>query len=91
LRRNFRVRLAKIFFVGNVRRSLRNFRALRRQTGGDIFRAFNFIRVSFVKDALVAALFRDDVGARLRGVPVGLLRILAESALGAEAHSTAAA
>jgi hypothetical protein len=71
---------------GGLRRS-----ALRRKAGGDVFGALDFIRISFVKDALVSALFRDDLGAGLGRIAVGLLWILIwpQTAFWAESHSTA--
>jgi hypothetical protein len=66
-------------------------RALRRQSCCDVFRALDFDVVAFFKKALVAALFRDDFGARLRRIAVGLLLVLAaEPAFRTETHSTAA-
>ena len=64
--------------------------ALRRQAGGDVFGAFDFVRVAFFKHALGAALFAHHVGARLGGFAVGFLRVVAEAAFGAEPHAAAA-
>ena len=64
---------------------------LGRQAGGDVFGALDLAEVAFFKNALVAALFAHHVGARLRGFLVRLLRIVAEAALGAEAHAAMAA
>ena len=87
------MRFAEILFVGNVRRRLRDFPggAFGRQAGGEIFGAFDFAGVAFFKNALVAALFAHHVGARLRGLAVRFLRVVAEAALGAEPHAAVAA
>ncbi len=82
------MRLAEFLFVGGGGRA-GFLRALRRQAGGQVFRAFNFGRVAFFKNALGAALFAHRVGAGLDGVAVGFLRVLAEAAFGAETHSAA--
>ena len=63
---------------------------LRRQAGGDVFGAFDFVRVPFFEDVLRAALLRHHVRAGLDGFTVGFLRIGAEAAFGAETHSAAA-
>ena len=39
--------------------------AFRRQAGGDVFGAFNFLRMTFFKQAVGTALFADHVGAGL--------------------------
>ena len=64
--------------------------ALRRQTGGDVFGAFDFVLVAFFKQAVVAALFADHVGAGLDGVAVGFLVSGVQAAFGLETHSAAA-
>jgi len=46
--------------------------------------------MAFLKDALVAALFADDVSPRLDGFAVGLLVSRIQAAFGLETHSTAA-
>ena len=93
-RRRFQMRFAEIFLFRVMRVRVRHDgfrrRALRRQAGGDVFGALDFLDVAFFKQAFVAALFRDDFGARLRGVAVGFLRVGAETAFGLETHSAAA-
>ena len=62
-----------------------------RQAGGDVFGTFDLARVAFFKNAFVAALFAHHLGARLRSLPIRLLRVVAETAFGAEAHAAVAA
>jgi hypothetical protein len=62
---------------------------LRRQPGGQVFRAFNFLHMPFFEHALGPALFADHVGPRLDGFAVGLLRGLTQAALGTEPHAAA--
>ncbi len=83
------MRLAELLFGRAGFRRFRFRRSLRRQAGGDIFRALNFVRVPFFKQPLRTALFAHHVGARLAGFTVGFLRGLAETALGAETHPPA--
>jgi hypothetical protein len=64
-------------------------RSLRRQAGGDVFGAFNFVAVPFFEHMLGAALLGHHVGAGLDGFAVGFLRALAEAAFGAEPHAAA--
>ena len=54
-------------------------RSLRRQAGGDVFGALDFVRVPFFEQVLGAALFAHHVGAGLDGVAVGFLLGLAQS------------
>ena len=91
LRGSFEMRLAEILFVrAGVRRLLFR-RSLRRQAGGDVFRALDFAACArFSKTRSGAALFAHHVGAGLHGFAVGFLRAVAEAALGAETHAAAA-
>ena len=67
------MRLAKFFMFVEVRTGLGCVSAFGRQTGGDVFRALDFLRVAFFEQAFVAALLADDVSAGLGGFPVLLL------------------
>ena len=81
--------LAEFFFV---RAGFRRFvfrRSLRRQAGGDVFGALDFVRVPFFEHMLRTALLRHHVGASLDGFAVGFLLGLAEATFGAETHSAA--
>ncbi|HAO78043.1 MAG TPA: hypothetical protein DCQ92_03510, partial [Verrucomicrobia subdivision 3 bacterium] len=61
-----------------------------RQTGGDVFGAFDFVRVAFLKQTVGTALFTDHVGAGLNGFAIGFLLSRVQTALGFETHSAAA-
>ena len=65
-------------------------RAFGRQAGGDVFRAFNFVQMTFLKQAVGTALFADHVRAGLDRLAVGLLVSGVQAAFGLEPHSAAA-
>jgi hypothetical protein len=60
----------------------------RRQAGGDIFRALNFLFVAGALEKRVRLFIACGFGAGLQGGAVGFL-ILAEAAAGTKAHSAA--
>ena len=64
--------------------------AFRRQAGGEVFRAFNFVHVPLFKQAVGTALFADDVSPGLDRFAVGLLVSGVQAAFGLEPHSAAA-
>ena len=66
-------------------------RAFRRQAGGDVFRALDFVLVALLVNLFDAADdFAHGFGAGLRGFAVVFLLALTQSATGAETHSAAA-
>jgi hypothetical protein len=66
-------------------------RSFRRQAGGDIFVAFDFIRMALVINFLLRRRPAHGFGARLCGVAIGpLLLAVSQAAAGAETHSTPA-
>ena len=83
--RNFSLRFVRMF---GGRGGFRF--AVGRQTGGNIFGAFDFVRVTFFKQTFLSALFGDDVGARFHGVAVGFLLRGIQAAFGLEPHSATA-
>src|ERR1017187_6266823 len=87
---DFRVRLVEIFFLRNVRGRLRFFNPFRRQAGGDVFGALNFVQMTFLKQPVGAALFVDHVGAGLHSLAIGLLVSGVQAAFGLETHSATA-
>ncbi len=67
-------------------------RAFRRQAGGDVFRALDFLRVPrAVIDLVLRRFVADGLGAGLGGVAVGAVGIGVQAAAGPEAHAAAAA
>jgi len=82
--------LAEFFFV---RAGIRRFvfrRSLRRQAGGDVFGALDFVRVPFLKHVLRTALLSHHVGASLDGFAVGFLLVWPKPPLGGNAFRGAA-
>ena len=89
-RRGGRGRSGMVVRSGFRRRDGRLQFAFRRQAGGKIFSALDFVEMALFKQALVAALFADHVGAGLDGFAVRFLVRGAQAAFRLEAHSPTA-
>jgi hypothetical protein len=69
---------------------LRSRNAFRRQTGGDVFGAFDFVCVAMLEEFLLHRGPADGVGASLGGFAVGTLRLgVTQPAARAKTHATA--
>ena len=86
-RRNFRLGFVRVF---RVRRGSFGF-AFGRQTGSDIFRAFDFVLMTFFKQAFLSALFGHHVLPRFHGVAIGFLVRGIQTTFRFETHSATTA
>jgi hypothetical protein len=89
--RSLKIWLAKIAFriLGLV--GCFGWRSFGRQTCGDIFVAFNFVRVALVKNFFLRRRAANGFGASLCGIAIRpLLLAVSQAAAGAETHSAPA-
>jgi hypothetical protein len=90
LRRGFQVGFAEDAF--GLTRFIRGFggKSLRREAGGNVFGAFDLVRVPSVVNLVVRPRLAGGFGAGFTGFAVRLLGGMAQPATGAKTHPTAA-